>query len=84
MRGKTPEYTADLFTKSESRTEDLIEMIDEVQMKYTHKFKDEFGKIRCFERKVISGDNKTEKNSHHGILRYSSPPSRNYLSFNKN
>ena len=78
MRGKTQEFTADLFTKSESRTEDLIEMMDEVQMKYTHKFKDEFGKIRCFERKVIGGDNKTEKNSHHGILRYSYYPSRIY------
>ena len=78
MRGKTQEFTADLFTKSESRTEDLIEMMDEVQMKYTHKFKDESGKVRCFERKVIGGDNKTEKNSHHGILRYSSYPSRIY------
>ena len=68
MGKKTEEFTGELFTKSESKTEDLVEMISDIQNKYTHKFKigDE---IECFEKKVLSGDNKTEKNSHYGILR---------------
>ena len=69
MRGKSSEFTGDLFTKSESRTEDVIAMMSEVQDKYTHKFTDDFGKTGCFEKKVLSGDNKTEKNSFYGILR---------------
>jgi hypothetical protein len=69
MRGKSSEFMGDLFTKSESRTEDVIAMMSEVQDKYTHKFTDNFGKTGCFEKKVLSGDNKTEKNSFYGILR---------------
>ena len=70
MSAKSSEFTGDLFTKSESRTEDVIAMMAEVQQKYTHKFTDDFGKTGCFEKKVLSGDNKTEKNSYYGILRY--------------
>ena len=69
MSQKTVELTGDLFTKSESNTEDLLAMISEVQNKYTHKYTDTDGSTKCFERKTLSGDNKTEKNSHHGILR---------------
>ena len=69
MRGKSSEFTGDLFTKSESKTEDVIAMMSEVQDKYTHKFTDDFGKTGCFEKKVLSGDNKTVKNSFYGILR---------------
>ena len=67
--GGSSEFTGDLFNKSDSRTEDVIAMIREVQDKYTHKFTDDFGKTECFEKKVLSGDNKTEKNSFYGILR---------------
>ena len=69
MNGKSNEFTGTLFTKSESRTEDLIEMLTQVQDSYTHKFVDDEGHVDCFERKVVSGDNKTEKNSYHGMLR---------------
>ena len=31
---------------------------------------EEPGEVQCYEKKVISGDNKTEKNSYYGILRY--------------
>ena len=58
-----------VFTKSESKIEDLVDMMSTLQDKYTHKYKDGT-EIKCYERKVISGDNKTEKNSHHGIIRY--------------
>ena len=67
MDQKTEEFTGDLFTKSESRTEDLIEMMSDVQKNLVHKFDDD-GDVTCFERKIISGDQKTEKNSHFGIL----------------
>ena len=72
MKEKSSEFTGDLFTKSESKTEDLIVMMTEVQDKYIQKFSDDLGKTGCFERKVLSGDNKTEKNSFYGILRYRS------------
>ena len=70
MDAKSEEYTGQLFTKSESNTEDLIAMMTEIQKKYVHTYEDHKGKVRCFERKIISGDNKTEKNSTYGILRF--------------
>ena len=69
MSQKSKEFSGDLYTKSESNTEDILSMISEVQQNYAHKYADEFGSYKCFERKVLSGDNKTEKNSHHGIIR---------------
>ena len=68
MSGKSNEFSGDLFTKSESSTEDLISMMQDLQSKYVHKT-EESGAVRCFEKKILSGDNKTEKNSHHGIVR---------------
>ena len=44
-------------------------MMSEVQ-ESVHTYVDEEGKTHCYERKIVSGDNKTEKNMHHGILRY--------------
>ena len=42
----------------------------EVQEKYTHKYSDDSNSgSKCFEKKVLSGDNKTEKNSYYGIIR---------------
>ena len=69
MSNKSTEFSGDLFTKSESKTEDLVEMINTIQDKYTHKYIDSDGEVQCYERKVVGGDNKTEKNSHYGILR---------------
>ena len=68
MDKKSKEFTGELFTKSESKTEDLISMMSKVQLD-VHKFKDELGVHHCYERKIVSGDNKTEKNMHYGILR---------------
>jgi hypothetical protein len=71
MSAKSSEFTGELFTKSESRTEDVIAMMTEVQEKFTHKFRNnDAGNTECFEKKVLSGDNKTEKNSFYGILRF--------------
>ena len=67
MSQRSTEYTGDLFTKSESRMEDLISMMNEVQ-KNVATYQDD-SILRCHERKIVSGDNKTEKNMHHGILR---------------
>ena len=69
MDSKSEEYTGELFTKSESKTEDLIEMMTVVQNKYVHTFKDQDGTVKCYEKKILSGDNKTEKNQTFGILR---------------
>ena len=69
MCRKSEEYTGELFTKSESRTEDLLSMMEQVQEEFVHKYIDENGKKTSFEKRVISGDQKTEKNSYYGILR---------------
>ena len=69
MKEASCEFTSQLFCKSESKTSDLIEMMKEVQDKFVHKHKDTMDQVHCFEKKQISGDNKTEKNSHYGILR---------------
>ena len=71
MACKSEEFSGELYTKSESNTEDLIVMMQEVQDKYVHKKNNADGSTSCYERKVLSGDNKTEKNSYYGILRYS-------------
>ena len=34
MSNKSTEFSGDLFTKSESKTEDLVEMINTIQDKY--------------------------------------------------
>ena len=68
MDSKTEEVTGTLFTKSESRTEDLIEMMQQVQSNI-HTYEDDDGKARCYERKIVSGDSKTEKNMHYAIQR---------------
>ena len=49
--------------------EDLIQMMSEVQLN-VHTFDDNRGVQHCYERKICSGDNKTEKNMHYGILRF--------------
>ena len=68
MDGKSEECTGNMFTQSESRTEELIQMMSEVQLN-VHTFEDNNGVKHCHEKKIISGDNKTEKNMHYGILR---------------
>ena len=68
MSEKSYEFTGNLFTKSESRTEDLINMMAEVQLNVPT-FDDAEGEKHCYEKKIVSGDNKTEKNMFYGILR---------------
>ena len=67
MAEKSQEFTGNLYTKSESNTEDLIGMMADIQDKYVHTFEDDDGTTRCYERKILSGDNKTEKNQTNGI-----------------
>ena len=69
MDAKTEESTGQLFTKSESSTEDLIDMMSEVQI-HVHTFEDSDGVKHCHKKKIVSGDQKTEKNMHYGILRW--------------
>ena len=69
MAAKSAEFTGDLFTKSESKTEDLIGMMSELQDKFVCKDSYFDGINKCYEKKIIGGDNKTEKNSVYGILR---------------
>jgi hypothetical protein len=70
MSMKSDEFTGPLFTMSESKTEDLIKMMSEVQEKFVHKFLNSSGEVDCYEKKILSGDQKTEKNSFYAILRY--------------
>ena len=58
MDSKSEEMTGDLFTKSESRIEDLLDMMHQVQ-ETVHTFTDGMGITHCFERKIVRGDNKT-------------------------
>ena len=69
MDSRSEEFTGDLFTLSESRTEDLITMMSEVQLN-VHTYKDSNDVEHCYERKIVAGDNKTEKNMTYGILRF--------------
>ena len=68
MSKKRKIFTGDLFTKSESNTEDVVSKLIEVRDKFAHSYTDELGNEKSYKKRVISGDNKTEKNSHHGIL----------------
>ena len=67
MDQKSEEFTGNLFTKSESSTEDLITMMSEMKLK-VHTYNDSYGIEHCYEKKIVSGDQKTEKNMHFGIL----------------
>ena len=67
MDGKSEEFTGHLFTKSESSTQDLIDMMSEIQLN-VHTYKDTDETEHCYEKKIVSGDQKTEKNMHFGIL----------------
>ena len=67
MDQRSEEYTGHLFTKSESSTEDLISMMSEMQLN-VHTYKENDGTEYCHEKKIVSGNQKTEKNMHFGIL----------------
>ena len=51
MDQKSEEFTGTLFTKSESRTEDLVQMMSEIQMEVAM-YTDLDGKQHCFEKKL--------------------------------
>ena len=67
MDRRSVEFTGKLYTKSESNMEDLISMMMDVQLD-VNTYEDLEGKKHCYEKKIVSGDNKTEKNMHYGIL----------------
>ena len=43
-------------------------MMSDIQIN-VHTYTDGQGHEHCYEKKIVSGDNKTEKNMHYGILR---------------
>ena len=67
MSGQSGEFIEELFSKIESRTQYVIAMMDEVQDKFIHKFRDIDGEVQCYEKKVISGFGER-------LLRYSTCP----------
>ena len=69
MNKKSEEYTGDLYTKSESNMDDLLEMMSFFQQNYVHIERNDDGSNTCYEKKILSGDNKTEKNQTYGQLR---------------
>ena len=69
MDSKSEEFTGELFTKSETNSVDLISMMSDIQEEYVHTFTDQEGNIKVYEKKILSGDNKTEKNQTYGIIR---------------
>ena len=59
MNMKSEEFTGQIFEKSENKTEDIISMIEEYQSKIG---------MNPY-RRQLTGDQKTEKNTHYAILR---------------
>ena len=68
MEKKSTEYTGQIYEKSENKSEDLISMIEEYQNSMVIKSNHSDHKI--FYRRQLTGDQKTEKNTHFAILRY--------------
>ena len=66
MNTKTEEFTGKIFQKSENKTEDLVSMIEDYQDKMVLKSEKVASKV--FYRRQLTGDQKTEKNSHFAIL----------------
>ena len=63
MHQKTQEFTGKIFEKSENKTEDLVSMISEYQDKMVIGNKPD-NTERILYRRQLSGDQKTEKESH--------------------
>ena len=71
MCKKSEEYTGNIYEKSESKMDELIQMMIEYQ-KEMALVDEDCGS--AFVRRQLSGDQKTEKNSHHAILSKSDEP----------
>ena len=69
MSMKSEEFTGQIFDKSENKTEDLISMIEEYQRKMNLIAKADNNQSRIAYRRQLTGDQKTEKNTHYAILR---------------
>ena len=67
MKSKSDEYTGDIFEKSEVRTEDLISMLEEYQKEMVLQ-RESDGEMKALYRRQLSGDQKTEKNTHYAVL----------------
>ena len=68
MQTKSEEYTGKLYMLSESETEELLIILEDMQ-NLVHTYEDSSGKVHGYEKKIVSGDQLTEKNSHYAILR---------------
>ena len=66
MNQQTEEYTGQIYEKSENKTEDLVSMISDYQSKMSGKSEE---RDRILYRRQLTGDQKTEKNTHYAILR---------------
>ena len=69
MDKKSTEYTGKIYEKSENKSEDLISMIEDYQNTMVVKSNDNDHKT--IYHRQLTGDQKTEKNTHFAILRYS-------------
>ena len=68
MTQKSEEFTGVIYEKSECKTEDLISMISDYQKEMVHINKATGVSCQAFDRRQLTGDQKTEKNSHFAIL----------------
>ena len=68
MSKKSEEFTGKIYQKSEVKTEELVSMLTEYQDEMVIKLKTENGTTHSHYRRQLTGDQKTEKNSHYAIL----------------
>ena len=67
MSEKSEEYTGEIYEKSENRIEDLLSMIEDYQSEMVLS-QQVSGSRKISFRRQLTGDQKTEKNSHYAIL----------------
>ena len=68
MTKKSEEFTGKIYEKSEVKTEELVSMLTEYQDEMVIKLKTANGTTHSHYRRQLTGDQKTEKNSHYAIL----------------
>ena len=82
MKSKSKVFSGTFYPKSESSQEDMIMILDDIQSKYTPLYSVGYtDTVQCYEKKIISGDQKSEKNAHYAILRYIKFELRNYAQY---
>ena len=68
MDRKTEEFTGKIYEKSENKIDELISMLEEYQNSLVINGEDDTGS-KVMYRRQLTGDQKTEKNTHYAILR---------------